>query len=253
MRAVYDLGKMPTTFDFASWACFARTCGAAHVHFIVDGPIAAWKYPADVAWKRFANVLLPLCRLAGLEYSVGGREEGREFPYLAGKLNTLYQQTGRIVKLEPTKRINRSGFVTITLRDSFRNRYRNSNLSAWYEFRTFLESRGIEVEVFPECENQPIDLEQRMASYCAADMNFGVANGPMSLCIFSEAPYRTFNWYDTGGEKVQYDQGKLMAAQGLPEGAQFAFRNERQALIYERDTYDNIRKAWDSLHERKAA
>lgn len=253
MRAIYQLAKAPTTFDFAPWCCFARTCGATHVHFIVDGPIASWKYPADIAWKRFANILLPLTKLARLGYSVGGKEEGREFPYLAGHVNKLFKEFGRIEKLQPTQTIQREGFVTITLRDSFRNRYRNSNMAAWQEFRQWLEARGVEVEVLPECENQPIDLEHRMALYCAADMNFSVANGPMSLCIFSEAPYTIFNWYETGGEKVQYDQKKLMEFQGLPVGSQLAFRNDRQTMIYAKDDFENLVKTYEELRERKAA
>ena len=128
-QAIYDLCKHPTTFDFASWSCYARTCGTEKVHFIIDGPIAQWKYPADIAWKRFANILIPMCKLAGLEYSVGGRIEGKSFTYLAGHLNRLYKQIGRIEKLKPTKVLLKHNYVTITLREAFRNRFRNSNVA----------------------------------------------------------------------------------------------------------------------------
>lgn len=251
MNAVYDLTKQPTTFDFASWACYARTCGATSVHFIIDGPIAQWKYPADIAWKRFANVLIPLCKLAGLEYTVGGRMEGRQFPYLGGHLNTLYKQLGRIEKLKPTKKLSRTGYMTITLRDSFRNRFRNSNMTAWEQFRKWLDGKGIDVEVLPECENNPIDLEYRMALYTGSQMNFGIPNGPMSLCIFSEAPYLSLNQCpDPKGEKVQYDQKTLLEKQGFPLGSQFAFKNDRQLLVYEEDTFENIVRAYEAMQER---
>lgn len=247
-QAIYDLSKMPTTFDFSSWACYARTCGTEKVHFIVDGPIAQWKYPADIAWKRFANILLPLCKLARLEYTVGGRIEGKTFSYLAGHLNTLYKQIKRIEKLKPTKVLLRKEYVTITLRESFRNRFRNSNVAEWEKFRKWLEGRNVDVEVLPECENAPIDLEYRMALYSGATMNFGVGNGPMSLCVFSEAPYLLLNLCpDPGTEKVQYDQKKLLAAQGFPEGSNFAFKNERQLMVYEPDTFENIVRAYEAM------
>lgn len=247
-QAVYDLTKHPTTFDFASWACYARTCGATTVHFIIDGPIAAWKYPADIAWKRFANILIPLCKLARLDYTVGARIEGKTYSYLGGHLNTLYKQLGRMEKLKATKIALRSKYMTITLRESFRNRFRNSNMAAWEQFRKWLEARNVDVEVFPECENNPIDLEYRMAMYTGSDMNFGIPNGPMSLCIFSEAPYLSLNQCpDTKGEKVQYDQKTLLEKQGFPLGSQFAFKNDRQLLVYEEDTFDNIVRAYESM------
>ena len=251
MTAIYDLCKQPTTFDFASWACYARTCGSTKVHFIVDGPIAQWKYGPDIAWKRWANMLIPLCRLARLDYTVGGRIEGKTFPYLAGHLNKLYQQIGRIEKLKPTMTHNKSGYVTITMRDSFRNKFRNSNVEAWEKFRKYLEAKNFDVEVFPDCENAPLNLEYRMAVYTNALTNMGASNGPLALCLFSEAPYLTLNQLpDPKGEKVMYDQRKLMEKQGFPEGSQYAFRNERQLLVYEPDDFENIVRAFEALQER---
>jgi hypothetical protein len=251
-QATYDLTKFPTTFDFSSWACYARTCGATTVHFIIDGPIAQWKYPADTAWKRFANILIPLCKLAGLEYTVGGRIEGKTYSYAAGHLNALYKQLGRIEKLKPTHVPVRPAFATITLRESFRNRARNSNTHEWAKFHKWLEGRGVDVEVFPECENAPINLEYRMAMYSAATMNFGVANGPMSLCVFSEAPYLLLNVCPEPVGDEQYDQKKLLEKQGFPPGSQFAFKNARQLLVYEPDTFENIVRAYEAMQERQA-
>lgn len=252
-QAIYDLGKEPTTFDFASWACYARTCGMERVHFIVDGPIAQWKYPADISWKRFANILIPLCKLARLEYTVGARIEGRKFSYAAGHLNALYKQIGRIEKLKATQIPLRTGHVTITLRESFRNRFRNSNGSEWRKFHKWLEARNVDVEVFPECENAPIDLEYRMGVYAGAAMNLGVGNGPMALCVFSDAPYLLLNLCpDPKGDKtVQYDQVKLLERQGFPPGSQFSFKNDRQLLVYEPDTFENIVRAYETMLERK--
>ncbi len=255
MRAVYHLGKYPTTYDFASWACYARTMGEDHVHFIIDGPIAHWKYSEDIAWKRWATILLPLCRLAGLTYSVGGVMQGNEYPYLPGKLNSLYKEKGSIEKLKSTRDYGKTGHVTITLRDSFRNRYRNSNREAWGRAEKWLSGKGYQVAVFPECEQSPIDLELRMSIYASAQMNLGIANGPMSLCLFSEAPYISLNQTPEvpPGEVVQYDQKRLLEKQGFPPGSQFAFRNERQKLVYEPDSFENIVRHFEAMQERMAA
>lgn len=248
MRAIYDLTKYPTTYDFAGWAVMARTCGVEHVHFIIDGPIAHWKYPEDIAWKRFATILLPICRLARLSYSVGAREAGLEFSYHGGHVNALYLKAGRLEKLKPTAKHAGSGYVTITMRESFRNTHRNSNKEAWARFREYLHAQGKEVVLIPECEDAPINLEHRMALYCGADMNMGVAQGPMALCVFSDAPYITLNQNpkDTTG-KAQYDIDRLLEKTGFPPGSQYAFRTDRQILVWEPDSYENIVRAYERM------
>ena len=248
MRAIYDLRKYPTTYDFAPWAVMARTCGAEHVHFIIDGPIAHWKYSEDIAWKRFASILLPICRLARLSYSVGARESGPEFGYHGGQVNELYRHEKRLVKLQPTLTNADHGYITITMRESFRNKHRNSNKEAWARFGQYLRAKGKEVIVIPECEDAPINLEHRMALYCGAEMNMGVAQGPMALCIFSDAPYITLNQNpkDTSG-KAQYDIDRLLVKTGFPPGSQYAFRTDRQILIWEPDGYENIVGAYERM------
>lgn len=252
MQAIYDLTRYPTTYDFAAWACVAKTHGVETVHFIIDGPIAHWKYSEDIAWKRWATILLPICRLAGITYSVGGRIPGPEFNYMSGYVNQMYLQTGKLEKLKPTIKTDHTGYVTITLRESFRNVHRNSNVPAWMAFKAYLEAKGMEVVVLPESENAPMNLEHRMALYCGAWMNLGVAQGPMALCVFSEAPYITLNQNpkDPTGT-AQYDMDKLLIKTGFPPGSQYAFRNERQILIWEPDTFENIVRAYEDMNAGK--
>ena len=248
MSAIYDLATMPTTYDFAAWCVIARTHGERHVHFIADRPIADWKYPADTAWKRWATICIPLTKLSGMSYSVGARQIGKEFGYHGGQVNALYRQKGRIEKLKPTIKNEQSGYVTITLRDSFRNKHRNSNMEAWMLFEKYLRERGREVVVIPECEDQPMNLEHRMALYCGASMNMGVAQGPMALCVFSDAPYITLNQNppDPKGE-AQYDINRLLVKTGFPPGSQYDFRTERQLLVWEPDSFENIVKSFDAM------
>lgn len=252
MRAPYDLTTYPTTYDFAAWAVMARTAGVDHVHFCIDGPIAHHKYSEDIAWKRFATILLPICKLARLSYSVGARKDGPQFSYHGGHVSQMYRQLGRIEKLKPTVMIPRPGYVTITLRESFRNKHRNSNKEAWAAFAKYLEANGKEVVILPECEDAPINLEHRMAWYCGAEMNLGVAQGPMALCVFSDAPYITLNQNpkDTSGG-AQYDIDRLLEKTGFPPGSQYSFRTPRQRLIWKPDTFENIVAAYEEMNHGK--
>ena len=253
--AVYDLCKYPTTYDFAAWAVIARTHGVERVHFIIDGPIATWKYGgnADIAWKRFATIVLPICNLARLSYSVGARMQGEQYPYHGGDVCRLYREKGRIEKLKPTMTWDKSGYVTITMRESFRNTHRNSNKEAWAQFAKYLEAKGQDVMVIPECEDAPLNVEHRMAWYWGADMNLGVAQGPMALCVFSDAPYITLNQNpkDTSGT-AQYDIDRLLVKTGFPPGSQYDFRTGRQLLVWEPDSFENIVRAYEGMQERKA-
>lgn len=247
MLAIYDLSRMPTTFDFAAWAVLARTAGAKAVHFVVDGPIADWKYPSFLAWKRFGNIVLPICNLAGLQFTVGSLQKGEEFPYHYGDVQRAFSETGRIVKLRQTYDVE-PGYVTITLRKSFRNEFRNSNVEAWMKFKEYLEAQGKRVAVLPECEQAPLDVEYRMALYANAEMNFGASNGPLSLCHMSEAPYLTLNMAPADKTGKGYmDMESFMAKGGFPIGSNFSFRTARQALVWKPDTFENIVEAWEPM------
>lgn len=253
--ALYHLSHHPTTFDFAAWAIIAKTHGCDHVRFVSDGPIQTTKYPDYIAWRRFGNILVPLCQLAGLSFSVGPLMRGRQFPYLYGHVEQTYIEQGHIAKLAaPEERLLKPGYVTVTMRESFRNTFRNSNRPAWDRFVTTLRERGRKVVVIEECESAPMILEQRMAIYAGADMNLGASGGPMTLCHFSDAPYLTLNMAPKRPEGERgYDPEQLMASSGFPFGSQFSFRNERQLLVWKPDTFENIISSFDEMDEQKRA
>ena len=250
--ALYDLGKYPTTFDFSAWSVIARTNGAQHVQFVYEGHIAAWKFPEYTAWKRFGNILLPITLLAGMTFSVGKRIDGAQYPYLIGDVEAMYRKLKKIERLKPIQEPVKRGYVTVTLRESFRNKYRNSNVQAWTKFVDYLEARGTEVVVFPECENAPIDVLHRMQMYAGADMNLGVNGGPMTLCTYSDAPYIMLNMCpeNTTDEKT-YSMEKLLRGCGFWQ-QQFSFAHERQLIVWEPDTYETIVRSYESLMDAKA-
>lgn len=247
MIAVYDLKTMPTTFDFCVWAVMAKTSGAKAVHFIAHGPIADWKYPPTMAWKRFGNIVLPICQLADLPFTVGIPQAGEEFSYHYGSIEKLYREIGKIHKLKQQYDIA-PGYMTITLRNSFRNAHRNSNVEAWAKFKDYLEASGNRVVVLPECEQAPLDVGYRMALYANAQMNFGASNGPMALCHMSDAPYLTMNMCPVDPTGKAYDLTEHHIKTGFPPGSQFSFRNPDQLLVWKADTFENIVKAWEGMN-----
>ena len=253
MNALYDLGKQPTTFDFAAWAVIAKTNGASHVQFVYEGHIATWKYPEYLAWKRFGNILVPLCLLAGMTFAVGKRIEGDTYPYLIGDVEKAFQKHGRIAKLQSVVEPVKRGYVTVTLRESFRNKYRNSNLSAWTRFVDYLERQGKEVVVLPECENAPIDLLHRMRLYAGAEINLGVNGGPMTLCLYSDAPYIMLNMCPVNDtDEKTYDMERLLKGCDFWQ-RQHSFAHSRQRIVWEPDTFENIVRSYEEVTAERLA
>ena len=246
MIGLYDLSHSPTTFDFVVWCAIAKTHGVNHVRFCIDGRIDTRKYDDVTGWRRFGNINAPICRLFGLTFSMSEKRDGREFKYLYGHANQTYRAFGRIETIPLSA--PRSDYITITLRESFRHSYRDSNKAAWLRVQKELESRGKRVFVIHDCERAPMLIEDRMALYAGAEMNLGVANGPMALCHYSAAPYITFNMAPVRPQgETSYDCVKLMASSGFMLGDQLLWRNERQLLVWEPDSFENIMEAYERM------
>lgn len=243
--ALYDLSVMPTTYDFAVFACAAKTLGFEEIRFVVGKPMASWKYPAKIGWRRWANILVPMCELADLPFSVGGELPGEVLGYHTGFIEGIYKKTNRITKLRSILPVSQSGYVTVTLRQSFRNAWRNSSPD-WTKVIDWLEKRGETVAVFEECEDRPIPLEHRMAIYSNAKMNLSVGNGPIVLCWLSEAPYLSFQL--PKGPKDEYDQlVKQWDNMKFPVGSQLSFRNKFQEIVWGPDDFDTVTKSYDKI------
>lgn len=238
---LYDLAQMPTTFDFACTAVMAKTLGYDEIRFIVG--MTEWKYPAEIGWRRWANICIPMCRLAGLSFSVGAKLEigGDILGYTTGDVEAMYKRVGKIEKLKSVTQFSSSGYVTITMRESFRNTWRNSDRVAWAQIGEWLAKQGYEVIVLEECEFQPMALEKRMAIYQNAAMNLAVGNGPMVLCWLSEAPYLSFQLPKREGREKEYDalveQWNRMK---FPVGSQLSFRNSMQEIVWGADDYATV-------------
>lgn len=239
--ALFPLDTHPTTYDICSYLAVAGSLGAKHIHFCNVDRMADWKYPRELGWKRFGNITLPCVKLSGMTWSIGGMIPGIIHGYYTGRVNEVYEELGSVKLLKPTKAIKQDRYVTITVRESFRNGARNSNRKVWEEFKSDLRTDGYDVVWFDECETEPIDVEMRMAYYSGAVMNFGCNNGPMGLCWYSEAPYLTFNM--APDEKTL----DMMNRFRFPPGTQYAYRTNKQRLVWEPDELSIIRREWDAM------
>lgn len=236
---------MPTTFDFAVYAVVAKTLDYDSVHFATTS-MARWKYPQEIGWRRWANICIPLCKLAGLSFTVGPAVEGDVLAYGTGAVEKVYRAKGKIHKLKAPYKYQRSGYITITMRESFRNKWRDSNRAEWAKVGEYLVKKGEEVIVLEECENQPLALEERLAIYESAKMNLAVGNGPMVLCWLSEAPYLTFQ-LPRGPEKDHQALVEQWSRLRFPIGSQLSFRNKMQEIVWGPDDADLIIQKYEQL------
>lgn len=247
---LYDLGAMPTTFDFAVYAVMAKTLGFERVHFTTN--MTDWKYSSEIGWRRWANILLPICSLMGLRFSVGNGMEAETLSYRTGDLEALYRKLGRISKMTSSAVSDRTGYVTITMRDSFRNVWRNSNCLEWKRVKRHLEQRGEDVVVLEDAEDWPMPIAQRLALYEGARMNMSVGNGTAVLCWLSEAPYLSFQLPKPRGFEAEH--GALVeqwVRMGFPVGSQLSFRNPRQEIVWGPDDADLIIERYEAMSETR--
>lgn len=236
---------MPTTFDFAVYAVVAKTLGYDLIHFSVSN-MTQIKYPTEIGWRRWANICIPLCKLAGMKFTVGPNIEGDMLGYHTGAIEGLYKRTKKIEKLKPLYEYGKKGYVTITMRESFRNKWRDSNRQEWAKVAEYLMKRGEEVAILEECEMQPLALEERLAIYANAKMNLAVGNGPMVLCWLSEAPYLTFQ-LPKGPEEDYKNLVEQWNRMRFPVGSQLSFRNKMQEIVWGPDDADLVIEKYEKL------
>lgn len=254
--AVYDLEHQPTTFDFVPWCAMARSMGAKSVRFINNDKIQDWKYSTEIATGRLLNILIPVAELFGLEWSIGDRCTGFTVGHHYGHVVKYHQHHG--VKLLDADG-DPDGHVTVTIRDSIRNKFRDSDRREWNKVISWLENHGERVVVIEdgEASNTVMGVDNRFKLYSAAKMNLGVSNGPMSLCHFSRIPYLMFKMIPECSDPVDMMLASEMRAQlirgGFPPESQLPFRASQQELVWKMDTFDHITRAYGRIIEQRNA
>lgn len=244
---LYDLGNRPASFDFVTCLATAMALGCKHVRFVYG----KWKkknYTEQQAEQRWKSIVEPAVALYGLTYSIGGRK-GIEVNHLLVAATSCYRKHGRIGKIV-TPCVAKD-YVTVTLRNS-RNPERNSKEAEWREFAKRCDRKVIFLK---DNEDSSLALHDRMKLYAGAYLNMMVINGPLTLCIHSDAPYVSMR--TIGCERSGSTSPAFSAANGITPGFQFPWANLNQRLSYLDDTADNIEAEYRAmcrvLEQRRAA
>ena len=244
---LYDLGNRPASFDFVTCLATSVALGMKHVRFVYG----SWKkknYTVQQAEERWKSIVEPASALYGLTYSIGERR-GIEVNHLLAAATACYRKTGRIGKIKVP--CVAGDYVTVTLRES-RNPERNSKEAEW---RKFAAQCNRKVIVLRDNEDSSLGLHDRMRLYAGAYMNLMVINGPLTLCIHSDAPYISMR--TIGCERSGSTSPAFSASNGITPGFQFPWANANQRLSYLDDTCENIESEYVAmqriLEKRKAA
>lgn len=240
---LYDLANRPASFDFVTCLATATALGMKHVRFV----LGEWKqknYTIAQAEERFRSIVEPAVALYGLTYSVGKRE-GVEISHFFIAAMEVFKKTGRIGKIPVS--VAPRDYVTVTLRKS-RNPERDSREHEWLDFADACDRKVI---IIRDYEQKPLDLGDRMKLYAGAFMNLMVINGPLTLCIHSDAPYISMR--TIGCERSGSTSPVHMARLGITPGFQFPWANANQRLSYLDDTAANIMAEYRAMTEQRMA
>ena len=248
---LYDLGNRPASYDFVTCLATSIALGVKHVRFVYGHGWKPKNYTLKQAEERWLSIVEPASALFGIKYSIGERY-GVEINHMLRAAIETFNRTGKIGKIivpwVP------KDYITITLRSS-RNPERNSRDEEWLKFADRMKKSGRKVVIIRDWDEQPLDLYDRMKLYAGATMNLMVINGPLTLCIHSDAPYismRTIGCENSGSTSPSFS-----AKNGITPGFQFPWANSNQRLSYLDDTAQNIEAEYLAMErlieERKAA
>lgn len=260
-HACYNVAHGPLGFDFVVWLISREM---TRLREGAPGPLRVAFWPghnghltADRAmWLN--KVFRPALSLLGAvedDAAMGGRTSNN---FLANDIIRAVQAGETVPRLSAPV-LKPTGAVTITLREAYHDTERNSNAGAWLRFARMLRRAGERVifirdtlfanEELEDFETSPLastDLIHRMSVYAAVKLNFFVANGPLALAMFSNAPWISFC-------DITQNSNWKVATGGLDAGQQYPWSAEDQRIVWKPDTYDNLVSAWNDRNTALAA
>lgn len=272
----YNVGDKPVSYDFLLWLIDAemtrvREGAPAPLRVcFVKGNDGSSGLNTEYRRTMFANVVLPLLKLAGAveDRTVWGARSKDLYTVIdivkaakAGEKVPMLKASSEASGVVHNFLHGGPAPITITMRESKTFGKRNSNLEAWRRFadeQTLLGERVIFVrdtaeagapilghETFPTAS---VNLDVRTALYEQAKANLFVANGPWNIALFGTRPWLMFTKLDPTDTVVWTNTPMFWKdSQGVCEGEQFPWSLPTQRIIWDVDSYDNITKAWGDL------
>lgn len=283
----YNVPGLPLSYDFVQWLVAAEM---TRIREKAPAPlkVAFWWGPEGkrhqlnpARAQMFAGVVKPALDLIGAVEDSRAML-GRTTSYCVVRDITEGYKSGQIVPFlnAPSEARISMGLwlrsvghwrapVTITLRECEGWPERNSNIAAWLAFADHLRARA-ETVIFVRdtakshepmanhltCPQAAIDLHARMALYQAARMNFFVSNGPVTLPVFSKAPWTMF--WEMKPEGHVYPPATpsfVHEHYGIDPhmNEQFPWSGPDQRIVWSNDDYPNLVRAWAEFTANRRA
>jgi hypothetical protein len=243
MLAHYCLKTQPAQWDFAHFIVLIKSININHVIFFNLENIQINKYvycsnPKEIALNRFHKIVLPLCNLANVTYEIKNYDIKEKKLIWALQENAcyFYKVNKYLWKFNSVK--EKSNYVTFTIRNSIRNKFRDSSQS-WKEFAKILADKKINVKIILDNELNSITVEERFKLYSKAIMNYTVGNGPAALLYYSDMPYKL--WIK-GINPGNYNENLAKLWSSFKRDENFPFAEANQNLIWEEDTLESLLK-----------
>jgi hypothetical protein len=263
MNFAYDLSKKPASWDFLQWLINARiqAGGKFGVHFAGELNGGGMARPMDQRRAIFKNVMRPALSLIGAT-EVDEGIEGK-FTYLVNLAVSAHKAHMQIPKWTiPTEVLQEVQHdlrgrrpLVITLREASYYPERNSYVPAWFDFARscgedviFVRDTSAANEPFPweTSYKASKELLYRAALMSLAKCNLLVANGPVTLAWYLDAPWLCFGTIREDMPHYAPGQPSWWAKLGCPVGSQFPWSTPKQRFTWNRDTLENIHEAYEN-------
>lgn len=219
MKAVYDLGRSPVTYDFVHWLRaveaerIAKGESDVRVSFVIgdrDLTERDQHFTQDRKAWRLHNLLVPLCRLlpsvSGYEVvSHGEQTISYKLADKARPASVLKSSRAAQSVMAEWCRTDKP-IVTITIRQSDLQVARNSNTAEWLKVADWLLTVGylpvfvpdteawmrgqaMEIGDHKMCAPAAMNVDLRLALYERATLNCFTSGGPFGLCLYADLPF----------------------------------------------------------------
>ena len=262
----YQAATAPISFDVITWLVEATMImrregapGPLKVGFWLgrDGKTGVGTPARRRAFDNVVRAALPLIGAVEDNRAILGRAKHY---YASRDIVAAYKAGEELPKLRSvSQRKLPPGTVTITLRETDEWPHRNSNLPAWVKFAGDLKAKGYRplflrdtakafepIDGFETYPRGSIELDARMAAYESADANLLVGNGPVHLCLYSDAPYLEFHEVEPDGHKYTADTPEFWRDHyGVELGGQYPWSKPTQRIVWEPDNYATISEAFE--------
>lgn len=236
----YCLETKPSQWNFCNFLVAAKTLGFDRIKFVNYHKIQIKKYinnplkidPKTIAINRFKNIVLPLCDLANISYFFGyAHSDDKSLGCDLGVIYKIFEEKNFIWRFNPLK--EKEDYVTITIRDSIRNKFRDSHP----DWRLFIKQFK-NVIILEDRELNPITVMERLSLYSGAKMNYGVMGGATAILLYTTLPYKL--WVGTAiKDKGTFEEIK---SAGANINSNFPFSLPNQYLIWEEDNIESLIK-----------